>query len=307
MFEKILFATSATPACDPAARVAFDLAHRYGSHLHIFHVLGVPTRGYSQLVIDIKTGEKVEVDDDYLAWVKEEVSNYYEALIKKVEGRNEISVAVGLPHREILRAAKEIKPDLIIMGGSTGGPQDSIYKKVIPGSTFQRVARAAPYPVLVVSRPAASFWGGFSRILLSVDFSKATDTAFEYAKHLAAGLSCELFFFHALDITSSPLAAMEPQDEIERRLQIAYRRIRSSYAVKVGDIREYSIDVWEGIPYVEIVKYAREKHVDLIVMSHNAGSRDLESSPGGLGRTMEQVIVRAGCPVVSINRLVHHD
>ena len=29
MFKKILFATSGSPACDNAARVAFDMAKRY--------------------------------------------------------------------------------------------------------------------------------------------------------------------------------------------------------------------------------------------------------------------------------------
>ena len=73
MFKKILFATSATPASDHAARVAFNIAKSYDAHLDIFHILGVPSRGYSQVVVDVKTHEKVDVDDDYMAWVKEEV------------------------------------------------------------------------------------------------------------------------------------------------------------------------------------------------------------------------------------------
>ena len=38
MFEKILFATTASPTCDPAANVAFDLAKKYKAKLHILHV-----------------------------------------------------------------------------------------------------------------------------------------------------------------------------------------------------------------------------------------------------------------------------
>ncbi len=40
MFKKILFATTASPACDHAARVAFDMAKRYNAKLMVFHVLG---------------------------------------------------------------------------------------------------------------------------------------------------------------------------------------------------------------------------------------------------------------------------
>jgi hypothetical protein len=42
MFKKILFATTASPACDNAAKVAFDLEMKWDAKLCIFHVLGVP-------------------------------------------------------------------------------------------------------------------------------------------------------------------------------------------------------------------------------------------------------------------------
>ena len=40
MFEKILFATTASPACDNAAKVAFDLELKWNAKLYLFHVLG---------------------------------------------------------------------------------------------------------------------------------------------------------------------------------------------------------------------------------------------------------------------------
>ena len=66
-------------------------------------------------------------------------------------------------------------------------------------------------------------------------------------------------------------------------------------------IENYSIEVWEGSPYIEIVKYAREKYADLIIMaqdSKNPGSENDE-----LGSTVKQVILRAGCPVLCMNKL----
>jgi nucleotide-binding universal stress UspA family protein len=65
-------------------------------------------------------------------------------------------------------------------------------------------------------------------------------------------------------------------------------------------IQDYSFEVWEGIPYVEVVKYAREKHADLIIMAHHTQKASGEDTR--LGSNIEQVIVRAGCPVMSINR-----
>ena len=77
MFKKILFATSATEASDHAARVAFNMARNYKAHLSIFHVLGVPTRGFSQVVLDVKTKEEVVLDDEYVGWVEEEIKTHY--------------------------------------------------------------------------------------------------------------------------------------------------------------------------------------------------------------------------------------
>ena len=299
MFKKILFATSATEACDHAARVAFNMAQSYDAQICIFHVLGVPTRGFSQVVLDVKTKEEVVLDDEYIAWVEEEIKVHYSKQLETT--RNfEIKVAIGLPHREVLRAARELAPDLIVMGGSTGDDEDSVYKKSLVGSTLHRVAKVAPCPLLVVNRPAASFWGGMSNVVFGTDFSKASDAAFRFALQLVKALACELHIFHALDIGSMHLGRIMTQDEIESNIRESLRRIRGRYIPEMKDVPEYDFEVWEGIPYVEIVKYAREKHADLIIMAHHTQKASREDTR--LGSNIEQVIVRAGCPVISINR-----
>ncbi len=57
MFKKILFATTASPTCDNAAKVAFDLELKWEAKLFVFHVFGIPGRGYSTAVTDARTGE----------------------------------------------------------------------------------------------------------------------------------------------------------------------------------------------------------------------------------------------------------
>jgi nucleotide-binding universal stress UspA family protein len=243
MFKKILFATSATEASDHAARVVFSMADNYGAHITIFHVLGVPTRGFSQVVMDVKTREKVVLDDEYVAWVEEEIKTHYSKQLEKANSY-EIKVAVGFPHREILREARQNKPDLIVLGGSTGEENESVYKKGMVGSTLQRVAKAAPCPILAVARPAASFWGGMSNIVFGTDFSKASDAAFAFACKLAKALNCEIHIFHALDISAMHAGRMLTQDEIETGIRESLRRIRGKYIAKIkDDIKDYDFDV----------------------------------------------------------------
>lgn len=298
MFAKILLATSATPACDHAARVAFNLANRYQAEISVFHVSGIPTRGYSQNILDIKTGESVILDDEYQAWVMEELKTYYSHQLEQTP-RHRLRIGIGVPHREILREARDYGADLIVMGGSTGDPEDIIYKRNMVGSTLQRVARAAHCPVLVINRPAASFWGGISNVVFATDFSKASMAAFRFALSVVRELNAEFHIFHAIDTGTAPLTRLPPQDDIDARLRETRRRIASDYAGQLGDHRDYTAEVWEGVPYMEIVKYARQCQADLIVMAHH--SRPVDQAEASLGSNIEQVIVRANCPVISVN------
>jgi len=299
MFKKILFATSASLASDYAARVAFDMAQRHDARMTIFHVLGVPTRGYSQVVIDIKTGERVELDDEYVSWVEEEIKTYYSRQLETAKDV-EIKISVGLPYREILREARDSQPDLVIMGGTTEDEGVSVYKKSMVGSTLQRVAKSVRCPILIVNRPAASFWGGMSSVVFGTDFSKASDVAFQFALKIVNALGCELHIFHALDISDAHMGKLMTQDEIEFKIRECLRQIRGRYIKTLKKDQDYSFVVWEGIPYIEIVKYAREQHADLIVMAHHTRKMDAEDKR--LGSNIEQVMMRAGCPVISINK-----
>ncbi|MEZ4567772.1 MAG: universal stress protein [Desulfobacterales bacterium] len=106
-----------------------------------------------------------------------------------------METVIGFPHREILRIARDETPDIIVMGGSTGASGAYAYKKNITGSTFQRVAKAARCPVMVINRPAASFWGGISNVLFATDFSAAADRAFDFAFALVQELGCDFTCF----------------------------------------------------------------------------------------------------------------
>jgi nucleotide-binding universal stress UspA family protein len=301
MFKNILFATTASPSCDHAARVAFDIAKRYDARLTVFHVLGIPSRGFSQTVTDFRTGEKVTYDDDYLNWVKDEMKNTYSRQIE-FYARCELEALPGIPYTEILRAARKNNVDLIVMGSKRkeGEEEQSLASSLFAGNTLQAVTKSARCPVLIVGRPAASFWGGFSNIVFGTDFSKSSEAAFLFAIKLAKSLSCTLHIFHAYDISMLHSGKMMNQDEIEDDMRDAREKMRRLYGARIKEIHDHEIEVWEGIPYVEIVKYAREKYADLIVMAHH--TREPSPEKIKLGSTVEQVSLRATCPVVSVNR-----
>jgi len=299
MFTKILFATTASPTCDNAAKVAFDLELKWEAQLTVFHVLGIPTRGYSPFVTDVRTGEVEQPDPDYIEWVKEEMKNTYGDLLKDTEGI-EIEAAVGNPSREILRVARKKDVDLIIMGAHTR--QEDIgatrYRDVV-GSTMQKVAKSARCPVVIISRPCTTCWKLFSNIVFGTDFSKASDSAFMFASKLAQEVGAKLHMFHACDISTSSAGQVLGQEEIEKLIEGSRQKMEKRYAAKMNGYDNYGIEVREGVPYIEILKYAREKMGDLIVMAHH--TREIDPEEAVLGTTVEQVVLRSACPVASVN------
>jgi nucleotide-binding universal stress UspA family protein len=299
MFDKILFATTASPTCDNAAKVAFDLETKWESKLYVFHVLGIPTRGFSPFVTDVRTGETETVGPDYVEWVKEEMKNTYADLLKYASDV-EIDAVAGVPHREILRKARKEDVDMIIMGAHTR--QEDIgaarYRGVV-GSTMQRVAKAARCPVVIISRPCTTCWKLFSNIVFGTDFSKASDYAFFWALKLAKEVGATLHIFHACDIHTDAIGPAEGQEAIEARIQAAREKIEARYLSKLDGYANYTVEIWEGTPYVEILKFSREKQADLIVMAHH--TREIDPEEALLGSTVEQIVLRAACPVASVN------
>jgi nucleotide-binding universal stress UspA family protein len=299
MFKKILFATTASPTCDHAAKVAFDLANKYGSQLTLFHVYGIPTRGFSAMSTDIRTGEQDSFDADYTEWVKDEIKNTYAVQLEKTRNCT-IETRVGVPHTEILRFARKEDVDLIVMGAHTREEEIGAMRfRNIVGSTMQRVAKAARAPVLIVSRPCANCFWYFSNIVFGADFSKASQSAFAFALWVAKEIGCKLYLFHSLDMSRIAAGKVEGQEQIETRIEASRKRIEEVYGSKMGGFDNYEIEIWEGIPYVEILKYSREKKADLIVMAHH--TREVDPEEAVLGSTVEQVVLRAASPVASVN------
>ena len=297
MFKKLLFATTASPGCDNAAKVAFDLEMKWEAKLLILHVMGVPGRSFSLQFTDVRTGEREDINPDYVEWVKEEMNNTYGKLLE--DSNASIVTAIGDPYREILRLARKEDVDMIIMGAHSREEDVGATKhRSVAGSTMRKVAKAARCAVVVVNRPCTTCWRLFSNIVVGTDFSKASFSAFLWAFKLAREVGAKLHIFNAIDITAEGLTLPAGQTTIEQRVKEARRRIEQTYIPKLQGYDKYSMEVWEGIPYVEILKFARDRQADLIVMAHH--TREIDPEEAELGSTVEQVVLRAACPVASV-------
>ena len=300
MFKKILFATNASPACDAAAKIAFELAQKYTSELTLFHVFGEPSRGASQRVKSYTTGQDADLGPDYVEWIKQEMQTTYADLIAKYTTPT-FAAKAGIPSTEILRLARDIDADCIIMGAHARQDDTAAERfRGIVGTTMQKVAQRAKCPVLVISRPCETCFWYFNQIIFGTDFSKASLAAFQFAFKMASHIGCKLHLFHALEIQVSQAGIPPGQKSIETRIAEARAKIQEHYVSQMDNFDNYEITVWEGVPYVELLKYAREVSGDLIVMAHH--TREVDPEDALFGSTVEQVVLRSACPVASVNR-----
>ncbi|MEE4363902.1 MAG: universal stress protein [Desulfotignum sp.] len=300
MFKKILFATNASPACDAAAKIAFELAQKYDAELTLFHVFGEPSRGASQRVKSYATGQEAELGPDYVEWIKQEMQTTYRDLADKYT-TPVYAAKAGIPSTEILRLARDMDADCIIMGAHARQDDTAAERfRGIVGTTMQKVAQRAKCPVLIISRPCETCFWYFNQIIFGTDFSKASLAAFQFAYKMASHIGCKLHLFHALDIQVSQAGIPPGQKSIETRIAEAKTKIQEHYVSLMDNFDNYEITVWEGVPYVELLKYAREASADLIVMAHH--TRELDPDDALFGSTVEQVVLRSACPVASVNR-----
>ncbi len=300
MFKKMLFATNGSPACDAAAKVAFELAEKYKSELVLFHVYGEPSHGGGTDIKDYVTGETETAGPDYVEYVKDEMKTRYEVQIEK-HGKPRLETLAGIPSTEILRFARKEEVDCIVMGAHATDDDPGVARfRGIVGTTMQMVAQRARCPVLIISRPCETCFWYFNKIVFGTDFSKASMSAFQFAYKMAEQIGCKLHLFHAINIDTSPLGLSKGQDSIEKRIAGAKRKIEHQYVSQMENFDNYEITVWEGIPYIELLKYTREVSGDLLVMAHH--TRDVPDDEAMLGSTVEQVVLRSACPVASVNR-----
>jgi nucleotide-binding universal stress UspA family protein len=139
------------------------------------------------------------------------------------------------------------------------------------------------------------------RILLPTDFSEYSATATRYACELATRFDAELHLLHTLEIhtSSTPDFGMGlalPRSIKESRAA-AEKCLTGILDPNWSTGRTVIQAVVEGSPKVEIIRYARNQDIDLIVLSTH-GRTGLPHVI--LGSVAENVVRTACCPVLTV-------
>jgi nucleotide-binding universal stress UspA family protein len=141
----------------------------------------------------------------------------------------------------------------------------------------------------------------WKRICCPVDFSDTARAAMEVAGELARKLGAELKLLHVYPIpgytfpdgsvVASPKMLEELAEQAERHLK---EWKREAEAMGCGQV---SIDKASGEAAGEIVAFARQAQVDLLVMGTHGRTGFTHAL---LGSVAERVVRRASCPVLTV-------
>lgn len=148
-----------------------------------------------------------------------------------------------------------------------------------------------------------------TRILLPTDFSEAAAPAAEYACSLAEKFRAELHVLHVVPETLPVVvpeygATLWPENFIERAETAAREALET---LPNGDWRDQLQIVRatrRGPAHSEIVRYAREHEVDLIVLGTHGRSGLMHFL---LGSVAERVVRTSGCPVLTVRQDAQHE
>jgi nucleotide-binding universal stress UspA family protein len=144
-------------------------------------------------------------------------------------------------------------------------------------------------------------------VLVPTDFSEASEAALRYGKAMAEAFGASLHVVHVMEdllahawaaevyVSSMPQLRDEIEKESRQRLgallaDTEQRALRAETALLAGN------------PFLEIIRYAKAHHIDLIVMgTHGRGP----IAHMLLGSVAEKVVRKSPCPVLTVREAQH--
>lgn len=138
-------------------------------------------------------------------------------------------------------------------------------------------------------------------ILFPTDFSRGARAAMDYAISLARDYNARLILLYVIqDISIAEWyipSSISAADLVEDMQKSAWKEMDKWAAEAAGHVKDVDKMVVRGVPFVEIIKTAKEKDADLIVIGTH-GRTGIDHML--FGSTAEKVVRKASCPVLTV-------
>jgi nucleotide-binding universal stress UspA family protein len=203
----------------------------------------------------------------------------------------ETSVVIGTPFVELLRASKEWRADLLVVGVSPPGEAHFLESRA------ERLVRKSPVAVLVVKQ---EWTRDPATILVPTDFSVCAQWAADQAIALAQVVGGTVVFPHVVDL-STPYAFGQGSTPLVKFPTVA-EDLESEWHDFLQQVSPPKTVQWEkltrgGRAAQAIVEVAKESAADLVVMGTHGRSEIVGML---IGSVAEKVVRAAACSVMTV-------
>jgi nucleotide-binding universal stress UspA family protein len=138
-------------------------------------------------------------------------------------------------------------------------------------------------------------------ILFPTDFSQGARAAMDHAISLARDYHAKLILLYVIQDISiaewyipSSLSAADLVEDMQKSAQSEMEKWGAEVSQTVKDVEKLVV---RGVPFVEIIRTAKEKQVDMIVIGTH-GRTGIDHML--FGSTAEKVVRKAACPVLTV-------
>jgi universal stress protein E len=279
---QILAATDFSTRSHRALRLAGLLAQAKNAELALVHV-----------VDDDQPNDLVEIESGE---AKRILSEQITAIAELRGARCCPMVVPGDPFDGILRTARSIQADLIVMGAH----RKQLLRDIFVGTTIERVIRAGPYPVLMVNNEVKH---PYAKALAAVDMSEPSANAIRAAKSVGLigdeGLTIIHAFFPLakgkMSVAGIDRAAIDEYvaDERERAVDEVAAFLEAN---DLGGL-SLSLRVEEGGPFEVISRAVEQTKPDLLVIGTHGRSGLLKAL---VGSVTEEALRRLDVDILAV-------
>ncbi len=145
------------------------------------------------------------------------------------------------------------------------------------------------------------------KILVPTDFSEHGRHALSYGAELAQKFGAELHLLHVLQdlvamVPEPGMAFPMPGDYLKDLREGSQRALTELAKKEVPEGLSIVQEIREGPPFLEIIRYAKENDVDLMVLGTHGRSGLAHAL---LGSVAEKVVRKAPCPVLTVRDPEH--
>ncbi|MGK5091883.1 universal stress protein [Deltaproteobacteria bacterium TL4] len=279
MTKQILVPLDKSGIVDEVVTVADTWGQHLNAQLHFLHI------GFSS---------------DYNAQAQTE---QLESFVKQrnIKSQFQVDYRIGISYMEIIEVAKQIKPELMVMGAH----EHTMLERLFLGSNTKYVLHHSKCPLYIYKQHKQEF--NDKQVIVPLDYTEIGEPLIKIADKWAHKTGAVLNFIHVDENPEYIYYNMESSwdqeahemsgrlDEIEREAEISDEvKILSRYVEERHVISEYKTFHKVGKPYMKILELQQELNAGLIMLpshSHTLMARLF------MGSNTDYLLHNAVCPM----------